>query len=265
MILTNENYFSQEASLEYLGSSQYKDFVGSLGMMGCEAKAIAKLKKEWDTEKTTALLVGSYVDAHFEGTLDIFKAQNPEIFTKKGELKADYKKAEEVIQRIERDPFFMQYMSGEKQVIMTAEFFGAKWKIKIDSYHPDKCIVDLKCMASLTKSEWVKDWGKTNFIDYWGYDLQAAIYQKVVEINTGKKLPFFIAGASKEKTPNIEVIHISQSKLDDSLSLIEPNISRIMALKKGEVEPDRCEQCDYCRHTKMLTHAIDSSELLDEV
>lgn len=265
MIITAENYFSPEASLEFLGSSQYKNFAGSLGKRGCEAQALAKLRGEWDTEKTTALLVGSYVDAHFEGTLNTFKAQNPSIFKKNGELKSDYIKAEEVIQRIERDPLFMQYMSGEKQVIMTGEFFGAKWKIKIDSYHPDRCIVDLKCMASLTKSEWVKDWGKTNFIDYWGYDIQAAIYQKVVELNTGKQLPFFIAGASKEKTPNIEIIQISQDKLDDSLSLMEPNIPRILALKNGEVEPDRCEQCDYCRHTKVLTKAIDSSELLDEI
>lgn len=263
MIITSENYFSPGASQEYLGSSQYKDFAGSLGKVGCESQAMAKLRGEWGSEKTTALLVGSYVDAHFEGTLDTFRAQNPEIFTKQGALKADYKKAEEVISRIERDPFFMQYMSGETQVIMTGEFFGAKWKIKIDSYHPDICIVDLKCMASLTKSEWVKDYGKVNFIDYWGYDLQAAIYQKVVEINTGKQLPFFIAGSTKEKTPNIEIIHISQDKLNDSLSLIESNIQRIVALKNGEVEPDRCEQCDYCRHTKILTKAIDSSELLE--
>ena len=68
-----------------------------------------------EMEKTTALLVGSYVDSHFEGTLDLFKAQNPEIFTKKGELKAEYRKAEEIINRIERDPLFMMFMSGEKQ------------------------------------------------------------------------------------------------------------------------------------------------------
>lgn len=263
MILTSENYFSPEAQLKYLGSSQYKDFAGSLGMKPCEAKALAKLNGEWEEEKTTALLVGSYVDAHFEGTLDIFKAQNPQIFTQKGELKADYKHAEVIIQRIERDPFFMKYMSGKKQVIMQAEFAGANWKIKIDSYHEDKCIVDLKVMASLNKSEWVKDYGKVNFIEYWGYDIQATIYQKVVEINTGKQLPFLIAGASKEKTPNIEVIAFDQRKLDDTLSIIESNIPRIISLKNGEIEADRCEICDYCRYTKVLSKPIHYSELIE--
>ena len=140
MILTNENYFSPESNLEYLSVSQYKDFIGTMGKVGCEAQAMAKLDGEWGfNNKSTALLVGSYVDSHFEGTLDLFKAQNPEIFLKNGGLKSDYKKAEEIINRIERDEVFMQYMSGEKQVIMTAELFGSPWKIKIDSYHPGKC------------------------------------------------------------------------------------------------------------------------------
>ncbi len=99
MILTNENYFSKEADKEYLSVSQYKSFVGTMGIQGCEAQAIARINGNWTTEKTTALLVGSYVDSHFEGTLALFKAQNPEIFTKQGTLKAEYKKAEEIINR----------------------------------------------------------------------------------------------------------------------------------------------------------------------
>ena len=70
-------------------------------------------------------MVGSYVDSNFEGTLDIFKAQHPEIFMKSGELKADYRKAEEIINRIEQDKLFMEYMAGEKQTIITAEIDGS--------------------------------------------------------------------------------------------------------------------------------------------
>ena len=81
--LTSENYFSPENSLKYLGSSQIK------AMLKCEAAALADIRGEFPREETTALLVGSYVDAHYEGTLDIFKAQHPQIFTKKGELKAE--------------------------------------------------------------------------------------------------------------------------------------------------------------------------------
>lgn len=265
MILTNENYFSKEADREYLSVSQYKNFIGSLGKIACEAEAMALLNGAWEKEKTTALMVGSYVDAHFEGSLDLFRAQNPEIFTKQGSLKSDYKKAEEIINRIERDEVFMKYMSGEKQVIMTAEMFGAKWKIKIDSYLEGKAIVDLKVMRELHKAEYTKDYGYMDFIQYWGYDIQGAVYQEVVYRNTGKRLPFFIAAASKEKETDIELIWISDDHLHEKLIEVERNTPKILALKSGEVEPIRCGTCDYCKHTKVLTKPIHFSELIGEV
>ena len=267
MILTAENYYSKEADMEYLSVSQYKSFAGCLGRLGCEAKAMAKLKGEWEDEKSTALMVGSYVDAHFEGTLDLFRAQNPDIFTKQGALKAEYRRAEEVINRIERDPYFVAHMAGEKQVIMTGELFGTKWKIKMDSYFPDKLIVDLKTMKSLGERFYNADFGNMDFIRNWGYDIQGAIYQKIVEINTGKKLPFKIAAASKEEYPDIDIIQVEQSLMDAALAEVEKNVPSILALKRGEYEPVRCERrdCNYCKHTKVLTHTIWSSELVVNV
>ena len=153
MVLTPENYYSPEANFEYMSVSQFKDFSGTYGQVGCEARAMAKLRGEYQEEKTTALLVGSYVDSYFEGpeSLERFKSENPEIFTQKGELRAEYKKADTIIQRIESDEYFMQCMSGEKQVIMTAEIFGIPWKIKIDSYVKDIVITDLKIVESIKK------------------------------------------------------------------------------------------------------------------
>ena len=74
MLLTSENYYSREANEEYLSVSQYKDFMGTYGKPGCEEYALAKLNGTWveAMEDSTALMVGSYVDAHFEGTLDLF-------------------------------------------------------------------------------------------------------------------------------------------------------------------------------------------------
>ena len=112
MKLTAENYHSPEANREYLSVSQYKDFTGTLGQPCCEEYALAKIDGKWEDETTTALLVGSYVDAHFEGTLDVFKGKNPELFKKDGGLKSDYVRAEEIINRIERDDYFMKYLSG---------------------------------------------------------------------------------------------------------------------------------------------------------
>lgn len=50
MILTNENYFSKEADMEYMSVSQFKAFEQ------CEAAALASVKGEWERPKTTALL-----------------------------------------------------------------------------------------------------------------------------------------------------------------------------------------------------------------
>ena len=178
---------------------------------------------------------------------------------------AKYIRANEMINRCERDPLFMQYMSGEKQVIMTADLFGSQWKIKIDSYHPGQCIVDLKTCQSITKEFYHPDSGHLNFLAEWGYYIQGAVYQKVVEINTGKKLPFFIAAVSKEKVPDIQVIAVEQGLLDEALADVEHNVPNILALKNGELEPIRCEHCDYCKHTRILQRPIWSSELIGEV
>ena len=262
MVLTAENYYSKEANEKYMSVSQYKDFAGTYGKMACEFSAVEKLEERWKQKKTTPLLVGSYVDSYFEGTLEKFKKENPEIFTQKGELKANYKQAERIIARMERDPLFMQYMSGEKQVIMTGELFGAEWKIKIDSFVRGIAITDLKVMASITKLEWVKDIGYLDFVRYWGYDIQGAIYQEIVYQNTGERPPFYIAAGTKEEEPNIEVIHVTQNYLDEAKHMVEMNMPRILRVKNGEAEPDRCEMCDCCRHTKVLKRPISITNLV---
>lgn len=262
MVLTAENYYSKEANKEYMSVSQYKDFAGTYGKMACEFSAIEKLEERWAQKKTTPLLVGSYVDSHFEGTVGEFKKETPEIFTQDGGLKAPYIQADKIIERMERDPLFMMYMSGKKQVIMTAELFGTKWKIKIDSYAEGIAITDLKVVESITKPKWVRDIGYLDFIRYWGYDIQGAIYQEVVYRNTGLRLPFYIAAGTKEEEPNIEVIQVTQNYLDEAKNMVEMNMPRILRVKNGEVEPDRCEMCDCCRHTKVLKRPISITNLV---
>lgn len=262
MKLTNKNYYSDKANLEYLSVSQYKDFVGTYAYKGCEAQALAKIRGEYKEEPSTALLVGSYVDSYFEGTLEEFKTEHPEILKKDGTLKAEYIKADAMIERCKRDKKFMQYVSGEKQVIMTAEIFGAIWKIKMDSYLPNKAIVDLKTVDDMYKPVFCKDTGKLSFIQARGYDFQLAIYQKVVELNTGKRLPCFIAAVDKKETPAIEIISISQSELDGTLAGLQYGIERIKKLKSGELQPDKCGRCDYCKDTKIIQKPISMADLL---
>lgn len=262
MKLTSKNYYSQEANKEYMSVSQFKDFAGTYGKIPCEFEALEKLNGRWETEKTTPLLVGSYVDSYFEGTLDQFKKENPEIFKKDGELKSDYKHAEKIIERIERDDYFMTCMSGKKQVIMTGELFGTKWKIKMDSYLEDIAIVDLKIMRILTEPKFTHDLGNIDFIKYWGYDIQGAIYQEIVRQNTGKKLPFYIAAASKQKYPDIRVIRLTQIELDEAMNTVESHIKRVLEVKEGKEQPDRCELCDCCRNSRVITGAIFTHDLI---
>ena len=236
MILTNNNYYSTEANLKFMSVSQYKDF------RKCEAMALATLRGEWIRPQTTALLVGSYIDSWFEGTLTEFCALHPAIYKKDGSLKADFVQAEELIEFAKKDELFMYYMSGAKQVILTKEIFGTPWKIKIDSYHPNKMIVDLKVMRSMDRIM-----GKS-FVD-----LQMAVYGEV----EGECLETYLAVMTKEDPPNKDIIHIPRWRKVELLDEIESNLPRILAVKSGREEPERCGVCEYCRATKKLTEPID--------
>lgn len=262
--LTNDNYYTPESNKRYMSVHQYLSFVGHMGVQGCEAKAMAMLNGEWEEPTTKAMLIGSYVDSYFEGSLDKFKSEHPEIFKKDGTLLADYKKAERMIARCEEDEFFMQTMSGEKQRIMTADLFGCEWKIKMDSYIPDVAIVDLKTTSDLHKAWRVADYGYASVAEYWAYTLQLALYRRVVEINTGKKLPCYLSFVTKDDEPEICVVYIDDESLDHALNEIEMNMPSVLAVKNGQAEPIRCEKCDYCKRTMKLKEPIHYMSLISE-
>lgn len=232
--------------------SQFKSFER------CQAAALAEVNKKYESEKTTALLVGSYVDSYFEGSLMAFKNNNPEIFKRDGTLKAEYIQANEIIKRIESDKLFYAYMSGKKQVIMTGNINGVPVKIKIDSLHTDK-IVDLKIMRDF-EPVYKPEQGRLPWFEGWEYDLQGAVYQEIVRQNTGEKLPFYLAAATKENITDIDIVHISQDSLDFSLDRFKNSVEMYDAIKKGIVEPERCEKCEYCKKTKVLTEPTESDE-----
>ena len=265
LILTEDNYFSEDADKEYMSVSQFKNFAGNTVKSGCEYYGYLMSSKQIPSLVTTALLQGSYVDSYFEGTLAKFKEENKEyLFKKTGNkgLKADFFKSENIIRRVNEDPVFMQYMSGQKQVIMTANLFGVDWKIKMDSYFPGDKIVDLKCMKNTDPIWCDKAGAKMHFIQAWGYDIQGAIYQKIVEIVTGKKLPFYIAVATKEDIPDIQLIEVDQEYLDAALAFVEENIQRVLDVKNGKVPPIHCDKCAYCKKNKKLSGPVKLSMLI---
>ena len=252
MNLTNENYYSKESNLAYMSVSQFKSF------SKCQHSALAEIKGEYEREKTTALLVGSYVDSYFEGTLEDFKKNNPDIFKRDGTLKSEYIQAEAIIERIKMDKQFMRHLSGEKQVIMTGSIKGVPIKIKIDSLRPRE-IVDLKIMKDF-EPVYVPEMGLLPWFRGWEYDLQGAVYQEIVRQNIGRKLPFVLAAATKEKTTDIDNIQLSQDTLDCALERFERDVELFDAIKKGIIEPERCEKCEYCKLTKKLKKPTNSDE-----
>ncbi len=246
MTLTHENYFNPAADKQYMSCSQFKAF------SECEAKALAVIDGRWQREVSDSMLIGSYIDAHFSGTLNLFKAQHPEIFSKKtGDLLSDFQKANAVIARIERDEMFMEALSGDKQVILTGEIEDVPVKIMIDSLHPTRT-VDLKIMKDFDPV-WVDGEGRVSFIRAWRYDLQGAIYQEIRRQNEGgQNKRFGLAAATKEKEPDIGLFDIPQMDLDAALAEVRARIVYFDAIKKGLADPERCEKCDYCRNTKKL-------------
>lgn len=139
-VLDESTYFTPEANMRYLDCSSYKQFVGTCGKKGCECRALAIAKGEYKQPKTPALLLGSYVDRYFDGTLAEFMIEEMDnLYTKASikkfkegngdlELLSDYKMADVMIKRAIREPLFMKYVNGETQKILTAEI-GGKYEV----------------------------------------------------------------------------------------------------------------------------------------
>jgi len=274
--LTEENYHSTNSNIRYFSASQIKQFYS------CEARALALAYGTWVPEESTSLLVGSYVDAwfsakrHFDGPGEISGPEFGEFMQKNGkkilnsrtgELKSEFKLAEQMIKRAESDEVFMEYMKGNRQVIMTAEIFGAPFKVKFDVLRDhyrtnDKRIVDLKTVRDF-KPLYREGEGRMSFVEYWRYDLQLAIYQEVYYRNKGIRIPVYLACITKESPPDIAVIHIPQEQLDMNMKLLEQDIERFRMVKAGVLEPTRCEGCAYCRATKRLTEPISLEQLIN--
>ncbi len=271
-IVTSENYYAPETNMAYMGSSQFKSF------QRCEAATLAELRGEWVAPTTPALLVGGYIDAWFSGELPVYQAQHPELFKRDGTLKAEYLKAQDIIARMESDELYSLLMSGQKQVIRTGFIAGVPFKIKIDSLlDGDTCrkiaerfpktqaalgfcdgaIVDQKAMRDMAAVWSEEDRCRLPFVEAWGYDTQGAIYQAV----DGHMLPFILAVGTKEDSPDLAALYISDEDLAAKLHEVEDLAPRYQAIKEGRIHPTRCEHCAYCRATKRLDAILNYKDL----
>ena len=282
MKLTNKNYYGAKANQEFMSVSQFKDF------QRCEAMAMAKLNGEYEQPKSSALLLGSFVDEMLTGTkktqCDFIVENRSDIFQKNSKINKlddnglvvlfndyglnifndDYKPYAEIVQaldtieKIKKQPLMMKHFNSKHQVIMAGEIAGVPFKIKMDNYKPGEFISDGKYMSSLRSPNLFEP-----MVKYWGYDKQGAVYQEIVYQNTGKRLPFYLDIATKEKPAHLGVAEINQYDLDEALETVKALAPRYQAIKNGEIEPERCDEydCNYCTETNIITEPIDSNYL----
>ncbi len=264
--LTEENYHSLEANQQYMSVSQFKSF------QRCEAAALAKVKGEYEEGESDALLLGSYVHAHFEGCLQKFKDDHPQLISSrgasKGELLSKFKNADKMIAAIESQPLAMFVLDGEAEVILTAEIGGVMWKAKLDKLAASSGrFTDIKTTRDMFSRTYKPEYGAyVSFIEAYDYPLQMAVYAEMERLNAGRDywLEPIIVAVSNEEEPIVRVIGGFAERIDVEIELMKERLPHVIDVKTGKVEPRRCGKCTYCRKTEQLTSIIHYADLTYE-
>lgn len=241
-----------------MSNSQFQSF------LNCEAKAMAKLEGKYIQKNTTCILVGKYVHAWCEGVLPEFIEDNPSIFKKNSEeLLQPYRVANDIIRKIEKTPPLMKALKGQKEKIFTAQLFGIPWKICIDTYNPDAgYFSDLKILRTLSKKSWNnKEHMYVNFLENDGYLSQMALYCEIERLASNRKtyLDPHLVVLTKEDPINMDIISFNRPEepldifVHTQMNYIENHLERILAVKNKKTKPNRCNFCDYCIDTKVIT------------
>lgn len=272
--ITEENYYSNEINKAYLSFHTWADFHGTLGMPGCEARALATLNGEYsDDEESDAFLIGGYVDAALvggDGELERFINEHPQMLVtrgdRKGELQAKYAMCQVMIDRAIKDEFFLETLCGEHQAILVCTLFGVPFKCKLDSLIKGKAIVDLKTTREMHKQFYIPDFGRVDFISYYGYVYQLAYYKLAVKKVFGEDLPCFVSAISKSKHPELKVIHVDDLSLFEATTTIQQSLENtsLVDVWQGSVEPIRCgsPDCNFCVDTEVLTEPVNYKDLI---
>ena len=253
-VLTADNYYSDAANQIYMSNSLFKSIYGSpTHPIACPDAAINGPKLE-----SEALLIGGYMDSYFEGqvSFNAFKKDHEaQLMMKSGK---DYlkfvKDADAAIEKVKKSQIFMDYAAkGDHQTIMVGTIAGQDFKIKMDAYHPNDKIVDVKYIksADLVYNDVRKE--KITFIEDYGYDIQGAIYQEIVYQNTGKRLPFYIAYITKEQEPDFDIVEIPQKMLDAALEYVKMKLT-VTPYANIKAAPASCgrKKCKWCLSKKQI-------------
>lgn len=252
MILTQENYFSKEANIEYMSVSQYKNF------LECPTKALALINEEYIPDNKESFLEGKLFENIVTGNETLFVSKHPEMISSKGatagQLKSNFKAVKNAADRFCEQRLFMNIIDRcEKQVILTGEINGVKVRGELDLFDKNTLdIYDIKCMSNFEDCWSKKEKAYVPWYYSYNYVLQLAVYQELVRQNFGKRGNTYLMAASKEKIPDIYGLEISQDLLDIELNEFRYYAPMFDDMKKGISKPSACNSCDYCKSIKVI-------------
>lgn len=271
--LTQENYYEDTS---YLSNSRFKRY------QKCQAMALAVDSGSWVEERDeTALLVGNYVHSYFESpeAHEQFLAENGDkLIAKsgknKGGLKSDFVIGDKMIESLRGDDGFSRLYHGypdddvQKEMIVFGEIEGVPVKGKLDSVNLSRgYFVDLKTMKSIYAEEWNSELktrvpAAVNNILNFGYHGQLALYRELLKQMLDKDFRPLIVAVSKEAVPDKEILKIDEEWLEEGLAGIKQNIVHVWQVIQGQIKPQKCGHCDYCRSLKKLDAVVSLNDLI---
>jgi hypothetical protein len=257
--IDSSNYYSPESNFQYMNSTQYGNWIE------CEAKEKAIQNGEFEEEENRTFILGNYVHSWNDNTMEEYiEKYRHHLFKRGGEKYSDVKKCDAVIETFERDEFItflLRDKNAEKEIIAVSYFASVWWKVRIDDWNLEKTrIIDVKTSGDMHKKYWDNDERKyVNFVEHYNYMRQMAIYQKAVKnkFNISDDIQVLLVVGEKNYIADKMVVNMSDpDRFEYELRKIEENMPRILRVKYGLEEPNRCGVCDYCKSTKQLSSTV---------
>jgi len=273
--VNNKNYRSKEMEWKFLTNSQLKTY------RECPKRWMAELTGKWvDLKERMAFLEGNYVDYAVTEPAHVFaefcERNQSKIYGKSGKKLANFAYLDIAIETIKREPTIMEHLiGGESQTIIAIDdFHGVPFKGKLDALIlTKKILTDLKTTASLYRTQFSPIHGRhVNFIDFYGYWTQLALYREMVWIHHQVECDCFIAAAEKKPkdTENDTKVNRELYRLGDKAKLEEEVHNAIPMLREMQWHKDQltepedlpgCDDCSCCIQTKVITEPTDIEPL----
>lgn len=250
MILTPENYHSDEARAAYISSSDIKL------AMRCEAMWAAQDKGQYRRpEGTAAFAYGHLFEEALTGNAETYITQHPELTLsrgpRKGELYAEYSGAIDLAAAVRRSSFLANLIDRcRKQVILTGELCGLPVRVMMDLVDEDESIYDIKSAKDF-RTVWDDD--RQEYMDWWAvwkYPVQLWVYREVARQN-GLTVPHVGLIAGSKSNMDIQAIRFSEETMTAAQTDAEHTIRRMADIRNG-AKPDECGRCEWCLSQKKI-------------